>query len=241
MNHVYRRPRASLRNEVDERLAPAVQDLVSLADGSREIEDLVGQLLVRGHTPEAIRVAFDTLEDAGALEEDFEAWPLSPAESTRYASQVRAFATMARSDPSLEVSAAWLRLGEPLQLAIKRLTVVVTGLGSLGTAVVRDLALAGVGRIVGMETEQHSSTEMGAWSDSSELADRVRYWNPFSEFILASASEPLPSWLAKEQAALHLYCPDRFDTGLQPFLLFCRRCRGVGLGPVRELVTGRER
>jgi bacteriocin biosynthesis cyclodehydratase domain-containing protein len=211
---------------------PLYEELKALADGSREFEDVVGAMYALGYDPAEVNQAVTRLIEAGVMAEGPEFWPLPPAETERYSSQIKALAHLSM-DPSLAVSSSWLRLGEPLQVALKQATIVVTGLGRTGEAVLRSLALAGVGRLVGIPVEEDQA-------GAAQLARRLRDASDASQFLFAGDAGELSALDAHAQAGIHVYCPEAFNAKV------CARLNGIALDtripflPVRTLTFGVE-
>jgi bacteriocin biosynthesis cyclodehydratase domain-containing protein len=230
MKMAYRRPAAVNGICVDTGI---LRDLASLADGSREIEDIVGALIAAGHAPDAISSAFDALDESDGLRET-PISSLSEEESARYAGQMRALAAIAPNPRRWDINADWKALGEPLQASLKSSLVLVAGLGTLGTQVIRNLALAGVGRIAGLRDSAECIVEHGAWCRPEDLPATVHALNPFSACALMESTEqPLP-WQADPNPNLLIYCPDLFDEDVCHSLNLFSLSTGIPLLPARR-------
>jgi len=219
--------------------APLLAALTPLLDGRHGVEQVWGRLLARGFPPEAIQHAFDLLEQAGLLEEGD---PLTPGEHGRYAAQIDLFAQAVLAHQSRDTAdVAWR--GVAAQAALKRALVVVVDLGALGSELVRMLALAGVGRIVGVGRSAEARPAEASPAPAP-LAERVRALNPYVEFLAVEQVEDLPAALHEARPGLVVYGPDEFDDELcqglnrltldQGFPFLPARPRGwfVDLGPL---------
>jgi len=121
-----------------------VAELIRLADGSRDLDELAGELAPlgasRGQVEEAVEalVAEGVLDDAGEEEA-----VLGPRDSARFERQLPYFADMHGS---------W-QAGLEAQRRLADATVCLLGLGGIGSWVAWSLASAGIGSLVGVDAD----------------------------------------------------------------------------------------
>jgi len=184
-----------------------IEAIIPLLDGSRSLEEIFGQLLIDGFEVGAIFFALDWLESEGLIEEspDSNLRVLSDAEKERYAEQIKAFGALAQAEDT--VLSPLPTAGVAAQVALKQSLVVVAGLGGAGSALIRLLSCAGVGRIIGMNVRTHGEDEDNERASIRSLPGT----NPFVEVIWIERVEDLPKTLSENEPNLFIYCPDQFD------------------------------
>jgi molybdopterin-synthase adenylyltransferase len=168
--------------------------LLPLLDGEHGVSQILGKL--SGFGERSILTVLEELKAVGLLEEPSESRSaiLSREELDRYRDQLTFFSHFAGFtapegmgyESAVKESAAY-------QEKLKRSSVVVCGLGRLGSQIVRSLALAGVGRIVGVDSQviTPDDSRSDAWYDAehvgvprcSTLKALVGGANPYVEFV----------------------------------------------------------
>lgn len=122
-------------------------DDIVLREAAPFARELVGALAegVRPTGRPELHAAIMELEEAGVVAQGFDpaAAGLSPAEALRYDRQLHYFGDQASPDSS----------AVDMQLALRNATVVVLGVGGLGSWTMAGLACAGVGRIVAVDDD----------------------------------------------------------------------------------------
>jgi len=119
---------------------PELLDLLRLLDGTRTIEEIVGELNDRGRAVahDDVRTMLDHLDEVSALEDAAATTSLTDAERQRYASNLEFFGSFA----SLE------RTRFDYQERLRGSAVLLLGAGGIGSAVLAALAGLGVGSVV---------------------------------------------------------------------------------------------
>lgn len=167
----------------------------SLAVGDREglVGHLLSMLQETRHTvaelvealpafePDAVAGAVEQLLDVGALELTAEpdasvAEPDASVDGRRFAPQIRFFGhfTPPADAPATERAREAPRSGADFQALLARAHVLVLGAGRLGSALVRSLLLAGVGRMTVVDDDPVTlaDLERGAWFEDEHLGRR---------------------------------------------------------------------
>lgn len=194
-----------------------VRRIVLLADGTRHIDEILDAMEPLG--PEAAVGLLQDLVEAGILgkaEADTSPGGLTGAERERYAQQMALFSHFAR--PRADAFAA---PGVDFQAKLKDATVLVRGLGPIGTGLCRALCTLGIGTIIGLDSSApvssadvaqdpwFTSTDIG--SDRAELvATRIKECHPDTEFVAGrSGTKPLADLLGEATTAV--LAEDRFN------------------------------
>jgi bacteriocin biosynthesis cyclodehydratase domain-containing protein len=165
-------------------VSSAVADLLSrllpLLNGEHDLSDILDELHSFGE--EQIIATLEHFKEMGVLEDasSLASVTLSPEEIERYRNQLTFFSHFTLPEASQHSGAKnpWDNIPKhPLeyQEKLKHACVAVVGLGRLGSQLVRALALAGVGRIIGIDDGSVLATDAqsDAWFDSCHV-DRTR-------------------------------------------------------------------
>jgi bacteriocin biosynthesis cyclodehydratase domain-containing protein len=155
-----------------------VAELMELLDGGpRSLSDLAGQLAPREE--QAVGVVVGYLVGIGVLRvvTDRANGALSPDERRRLRSQIAFLEHFVPPDPPPGVADqnGDPRSGAEFQHRLRQARVVILGLGRIGSNLLRDLVLAGVGAVVGVDAEPVGEHDVGsdAWF-TAEHAGRAR-------------------------------------------------------------------
>jgi bacteriocin biosynthesis cyclodehydratase domain-containing protein len=168
--------------------------LLPLLDGEHTVPQILGEL--SGFTERSVLTALEELKVLGLLQEPYAAQSaiLSGEELDRYRNQLTFFSHFAGFFvPEGMGHESTVRESAIYQEKLKQSSVVVYGLGRLGSQVVRSLALAGVGRIIGVDSRviTPDDSRSDAWYDAehigmprcSTLKALVGNANPHVEFV----------------------------------------------------------
>jgi bacteriocin biosynthesis cyclodehydratase domain-containing protein len=212
--------------------------LLPLLDGGHPTGEIVGALRLFGE--DEVRQTLNRLLKAGLLED---AGPtgepaLSPADAERYRHQMTFFSHFT-IPPEADVPSSDLempRTAAGYQEALRRASVVVYGLGRLGSQLVRLLALSGIGRIVGLDDgvvgplETYSdawySREHQGRPRSEVLRGLVQAVNPGVDFTSHDGVPRSPEGLSEllDGSTLAVLCTDLFHPEVyEAFNLACLR------------------
>lgn len=212
--------------------APGIlHDLGEVMDGEHTIEQVLGELLVKGHDVASVIAALKHLENAGDIAESDQSplFAFNDDERQRYLAQTQVFASWYRMGyaPAPE----WAPEGFAAQLALKRATVAIVGGGRAGTAAARQMAVAGIGHVVMVRLEPEDGSN---WHTA----------NPHVKCFELSSLGRLPDTCGEHEPTLVFYCSDRFDEDVcrrlnsscchsgTPLLVYRRRLAFVEIGPL---------
>jgi molybdopterin-synthase adenylyltransferase len=198
--------------------------LIPLLNGERAVNDIVSEL--QGFSADSVRQTLDYLLEVGALEwvEEVDIAALSSAEVERLRSQI-AFLSHFVAPVDVPLSNSWAatpRTALEYQARIKEAHVVVVGLGRIGSQLVRSLALCGVGKVTGVDSQPVNDADVhsDAWftsddrgvSRSEATGQLLRTTIPDVEYVAASeptGADGLQGLLMSSELAV--LCPDDFN------------------------------
>ncbi len=227
-------------------LLGAIRALVSLLDGERGLDEIAGEMVVRGFNLDDAFAALNWLELRGFLREgtDPQANALSAEEHRLYAAQMAEFAhwteaEAARNDPP----------GLATQLALKHAVVALAGSASAGASFVRAMAATGLGTVVISDDAPRGIEPSSVAQQRKAIEDDAARVNPFTRIRWAAELDELLSPFDDAPPNLLVYCSDRFDPSVCaqinrmcvdraiPWIPYRRHLHEVDIGP---LVVPRE-
>lgn len=200
--------------------------IVELANGLRSPEELVRA--ATGFPAEAVRAGIEQLRRAGVVElvDDGALRAFAPGELERLNPQI-SFLSHFVAPPETRTVEAWpgtARSGLDFQERLRSASVAVFGLGRSGSQLVRLLALAGVGRLVGVDSEIVGDRDIGcdAWFDVRHRAmDRaaavdalVKELGCASTVVTGDASDDEALREILRGCDLAVLCPDHWKPSL---------------------------
>ena len=190
---------------------PVVTDLLALLDaGPLPRAELVARL--RAHGEPAVTAAIDHLLSAGVLRPATSPWPHD--EHRRLRSQVAFFEHFVAPDAVLELPgrADEPRSGADFQRMLDRSRVMIVGLGRLGSGLARDLALAGVGTIIGIDAAPVGDADAASDAVFNEADRGRRRSEALADHLPAVIYQPAApprDWDALlSEATFAVVCPD---------------------------------
>lgn len=212
-----------------------LSSVLSLVDGEHSVEEIVRAL--SPFDEERVLAVLDELARSGVLEDaaQRDTRGLSEEELDRYRDQLTFFSLFSGSSrPEVTAEQAPLPLDAvDYQKKLKQASVVVYGLGRLGSQLVRSLTLAGVGRIVGVDDGHVTAQEAGsdAWFEAQHvglprggaLGELVGAANSSVDFAVVE-DLPSPNDLADlvAESVFAVLCTDHFDVA--QYDVFNRAC-----------------
>jgi molybdopterin-synthase adenylyltransferase len=219
--------------------------MIPLLDGNHTLAEIYTKLAIREFGLEGVSQALEHLVSLGLVAEARAdaGGDLGDDERRRWARQIDLFNDWLERDPAVSGPHT---LGYQAQINVRNSHVMVLGLGKAGTALVKNLAAAGVGSIFGIrDVPIEAQTSL----QSAGLAEEISSVNPSATFTELEEAGAFPESLDKTQPSLLIYCPDDFssaqcielnDLGLKtsvPFLIYRQAAAFIEIGP---LVVPRE-
>jgi molybdopterin-synthase adenylyltransferase len=191
--------------------------VVPLLDGKRTLEEIAGELVVRGFTLGDIFAALNWLDRQGLILEapDDGANALPSDERRLYAAHMAEFGRWAKSC-CLITDAPPDPTGLAAQLSLRQAVVVLVGSGVAGRNLIRALAAIGVGTLVILDLDGSAKNTSGVERpddlDAGEnvLAELARV-NPFVRLTRVTRFADLPTAMDDSPPNLLVYCSDQFD------------------------------
>ena len=199
---------AAISPLVEEDAEVILKRLLPLLDGSRNLADIYGRLIALDVSIKDATKALDKLDAMGCLED---------LRSTT--SDHGTIGGMTNDHPQIACLEEWLQVRQNpeearigslrAQTSLAEARLVVMGLGRIGSSLIEAMAIAGVGQIFGIRSENEASAEE---KSATTLPERVRNVNPHVRYVeITSVDNDELAGVDKDaKLPLLVYCPDDF-------------------------------
>jgi bacteriocin biosynthesis cyclodehydratase domain-containing protein len=220
---------------------------VSLLDGEHGLDEIAGEMLVRGFNLDNVFNALNWLDRHSFICEasDEQANVLLDGERRLYAKQMAELGRWAEVTQQTGENHTGLT-GLVAQLALKRAVVALIGSGSASVNFIQAMSAIGVGTLVVLDEAIEKPTQKlsNIGQGRKNLEEESAKINPFVRLIWVTSLSEICTASENASPDLVVYCPDRFDSnaGMEinglcleraiPWMLYRRHLHEVDIGPL---------
>ncbi len=197
-----------LKDSLGEAHLHVAEALTPLLNGYHPIEEIYGKLLQQNLDPRVIFSLFEWLDEQKLIVEGYHLSLLSDSELKFYKSQIDMFAYLVQ--PNNNGISQW-RTGFETQVALKRSSVAVVGLGRIGYALLTSLTLAGVGHLIAVKNEEEIMYENATKYDAAQFQKDLKSINPYVGLDIIDKLDDMPESPGEMFPKILIYCSDLFS------------------------------